>query len=242
MSLSLQKKQDNSTKMVIAEDLKLVRLKKHIWIHISYTDLEGFGRVPANGLLIDQADEAILIDTPWNNRQTQMLFDWVKNNLNAAITQVVVCHSHDDCIGGLEAAHNNQAVSYCLNKTQQIAKKAGKEIPLKTFTDMLSIRCGKLGLILKYLGPGHTIDNIVVWVPEEKLLFAGCLVRSTAYQTLGFTQEADLNSWPQTLKKIPKKFPTAEIVVPGHGPHGGLELISHTIKLCENFNKKEKTR
>lgn len=236
---SSPKNQEISKIITVSEDIELQRLKKDVWIHTTYTHLEGYGRVPANGLLVIDANEAVLIDTPWNDEQTGALFEWVKKNLNARITQVVVCHSHDDCMGGLAVMHQKHAVSYASDQTKQIAEKAGKEVPLKTFSNNLSIACGSKELKLKYLGAGHTIDNIVAWLPGEKILFGGCLIRSAVYRTLGFIGEADIESWPQTLKKIPKTFPEAEIVVPGHGPFGGLELISHTIKLCEDYINKE---
>lgn len=35
----------------------------------------------ANGLLVVDGETAALIDTPWKNGQTGVLWDWVKNHL-----------------------------------------------------------------------------------------------------------------------------------------------------------------
>lgn len=88
-------------------------------------------------------------------------------------------------------------------------------------------------LLCKYLGAGHTIDNIVVWIPEEKILFGGCMLKALRWKGLGFTDDADLNEWPKTLKKLIKEFPESRIVIPGHGDYGDLSLIQHTIGLFE---------
>ena len=39
-----------------------------------------------------------------------------------------------------------------------------------------------------------------------------------------------------------RKFPTAKIVIPGHGPYGGLELLSHTRELAAALPKVNESR
>ncbi len=82
-----------------------------------------------------------------------------------------------------------------------------------------------------YLGAAHSMDNIVVWIPSEQILFPACMVKSIGSKNLGNTTDGDLTAYPKTLAKLIKKFPSAKIVIPGHGKHGGLELIKHTIEL-----------
>jgi metallo-beta-lactamase class B len=84
---------------------------------------------------------------------------------------------------------------------------------------------------LAYFGAGHTIDNITAWIPEKKILFAGCMVKSRNAQNLGNTKEADLDQWPKILKKVREAYSEAKIVIPGHGLYGGTDLIDHTIEL-----------
>ena len=100
----------------------------------------------------------------------------------------------------------------------------------------MSLSCGDNRVELSFLGGGHTIDNIVAWIPAMKILFGGCLVKSLNARNLGNTKEADLMSYPATLKKVREKYSEAKIVIPGHGQPGGIELIDHTIKLCNNEN------
>jgi hypothetical protein len=47
--------------------------------------------------------------------------------------------------------------------------------------------------------------------------------------TKGNLADADLKAWPNTIKKVMAKFPSARIVIPGHGDAGGLELLQHTL-------------
>ena len=95
--------------------------------------MEGFGRVAANGLIIVYLDRAVMIDTPWTPEQTSVLLDWVDNQLKARVTEVVVSHSHVDCLGGLPEVHRRGIRSIGLDKTRELALAAGAEPPEQSF-------------------------------------------------------------------------------------------------------------
>jgi hypothetical protein len=80
--------------------------------------------------------------------------------------------------------------------------------------------------------PVTIASNIVAWLPMEKILFGGCLVKSLDSNSLGNTKDGDLAAYPATLRKVEAAYPRARIVVPGHGACGGPELIEHTLQLC----------
>ncbi len=220
-------------KIKISNDLELIKLKNGIFIHVSYINMPQYGRVPANGLLIIDKKEALILDTPWNNQLTEQLFNWVKNNYKAEIKYVVINHFHEDNMGGLETAHKKGAVSYSLDITKEILKKNNKVLPIKTFKNELKLKSGKINIIAFYPGAGHTVDNIVIWLPEQKILFGGCLIKSLSSRNLGNTEDADIKEWPKTVEKVLEKYSSAEIVIPGHGEPGGIELLKHTIELCK---------
>lgn len=225
-------------KVSVSKDIELQQLAENVWLHITYIEYPRYGRIPANGLIVIDGTSAAMIDTPWNDEQTGMLFDWVENTLNATIKHVIVGHSHEDCMGGLAEAHQRGATSYALDLTQEKAKAGGLPVPQKLFSESLTVMVGDTKLLLKYFGGGHTIDNIVTWLPDSKILFGGCLIKAMNANNLGNTQEADVEHWPGTVQKVMDAFPEAEIVVPGHGPYGGTELLSHTIALCNTHVSK----
>jgi metallo-beta-lactamase class B len=215
----------------INRDLVVVRIANNIWQHISYQEMENYGRVPANGLIVVDGKDAALIDTPWTNELTTALCNWVTDSLKAKIDAVVLTHSHNDCMGGLEAAHRLGAASYAHEKTILFAQKQNKPVPQTAFADSLNLTIGGKQLSLFYVGAGHTADNIVVWLPADSVLFGGCLVKSAEAKNLGYTGEADLVQWPKTIEALLKKFPQARLIVSGHGRPGGLELLRHTLDL-----------
>ena len=150
--------------------------------------------------------------------------------MRVSIEGVIATHWHVDCMGGLEAVHEAGIKSYAYKLTAEICKKENLPIPQITFQDSLIIGSNN-ELLLKYLGPGHTEDNIVVYIPSEKILFAGCMAKTLSWNSLGFTGDANIPEWPETLKKVINTFPEAKIVIPGHGESGGLDIIKHTLTL-----------
>ena len=117
--------------------------------------------------------------------------------------------------------------------TQEIAEAKDLPVPDIGFQDSLALVLGDKKVYCYYLGAGHTTDNIVVWMPADNILFAGCMVKTLAARGLGYTGDADLEQWPFTLKKLLNKFPARAFVVPGHGPSGDMALVRHTIELLE---------
>lgn len=82
-----------------------------------------------------------------------------------------------------------------------------------------------------YPGPGHTEDNIVVWIPSDHVLFGGCLVKALENVSLGNVADANTEKWASSIQNLQIRYPNANIVVPGHGRIGSTDLLLHTIKL-----------
>jgi metallo-beta-lactamase class B len=218
------------------EDLRIYPVVPGVWRHVSFKVMPEYGRVPANGLIVVGTDSGALIDTPWTDDQTGMLFDWAKRELGTTIGHVVATHSHDDCMGGLAEAHRRGATSYAFELTAEFAERDRNPVPRKTFTEKLRISLGSVDLELRYFGGGHTRDNIVVWIPQRKMLFGGCLVKRKG-GSAGYTAEADLTAWPDTIRDVLATFPEATVVVPGHGPPGTVEYLQYTLILAEGLER-----
>ncbi len=216
----------------VSEDIVLHPIAEGVWVHTTYFDVPGSGRCPANGLVVIDGEEALLVDLPWTDEQTGVLCDWIAENHGAAVKVVVPTHFHQDCMGGLAEAHRRGATSWASDKTVALARQKGLPVPRLPFRVRAALRCGSTVAYATTHGPGHSIDNIVVWLPKQKILFGGCLVKSLDAESLGNTQDGDLQAYPTTLQRVRAAYPQAKIVVPGHGQWGGPELIDYTLKLC----------
>jgi metallo-beta-lactamase class B len=220
--------------VILSEDVILVKIAENAYMHVSYINSERWGRIGANGVLLINQGKAMLVDTPWNNRQTATLYNWVKDSMQLELTTFVPGHWHVDCMGGLEFLQQQGVESYANEQTIKIAQNEGLPLPDNGFTDSIEILLGNEKVKCFYLGAAHSTDNIVVYVPQKKLLFAGCMVKSLNARNLGNTTDGDLKEYPKTLQKVLNKFPDAKVVVPGHGKWGGKDMIEHTIKLANN--------
>lgn len=221
----------SDTRVELARDLFLEPLAPGVWRHVSSKEVEGWGLVAANGLVVVSDGEAALVDTPWTGAQVRLIAAWLESAQGARLTIVVPTHFHEDCLGGLAEAHELGASSYASRKTIELAAKAGHVVPENGFEKRLDLSVGLSVLTLEEAGAGHTVDNIVVWIPQQHVLFGGCLVKSSESTTKGYLADADLDAWPRTMDEVAKRFADAKIVVPGHGAPGGLELLAHTKAL-----------
>ncbi|PXV63047.1 metallo-beta-lactamase class B [Dysgonomonas alginatilytica] len=217
----------------ISDDIDLIKLSDNAYLHISYLQTKSWGKVGANGLLLVKNGEALMIDTPWNDEQTEELTSWIKDSLHATITAIIPTHWHEDCMGGLRYLQSEDVKSYAGQRTINIAKEKNLPVPQYGFTDSLSINFQNIPVECYYFGGGHTIDLIEVWLPTEDILFAGDVLKDIKSKSLGNIADADIKAWPITVKRIAKRFPKAKTVIPGHGNIGGADLIEHTLKLLE---------
>ncbi len=57
--------------------------------------------------------------------------------------------------------------------------------PTETFDQAITLDLGNRRVELRHLGRGHTSGDIVVWLPDERILFAGDLVEARAAPYMG---------------------------------------------------------
>ncbi len=90
-----------------------------------------------------------------------------------------------------------------------------------------------------YGGQGHSPDNIVIWFDKEKILYGGCLVKSTEAQDLGNLSDANVKAWAATIKKIQEKFKYSNYIIPGHLDWQSKEALTHTLNLIQQYEDKK---
>lgn len=227
----------NSEKIEISEDIQLVRLKDSVFVHISWENSEQFGRFPSNGLVIIKNSQAIIIDTPFDNKKTERLVNFLRDSMQVEVKKLIIGHYHSDCLGGLDFINRNGIESLANILTVEKCIELNLPIPTVSFKDKMNITFNELSIECSYFGAGHTIDNITVWIPEYQILFGGCLVKSMNSKTLGNLQDALVDQWGGTIQEIIDTYKHIEIVVPGHGKFGSDELLKHTLKLVEDYEQ-----
>lgn len=215
----------------VTDSITLTQVSPHTWVHTSLADIGSFGSVYSNGLVVISKGEALLLDTPVTDAQTESLVRFISDSMRAEVTQFMPNHWHDDCMGGLGYLQSQGIVSYANRMTVAEAEKHGLPVPDHGFAKSLTLKVGDIKVVCRYEGGGHTPDNTVAWIPSEKVLFGGCLVKDAKATWIGNTSDADMAAWPGTMKRVCKRYKKASVVVPGHGPWGGTELLTHTLEL-----------
>ncbi len=185
-------------------------------------------------MLVINENKGVVFDTPTDDKSSLEFINFVTNELKSEIIGLIPTHFHKDCVGGIAEFENHNIPTYASNQTIKLLKKNSQKLskPIKTFDKNLILDIGNKKVYAKYFGEGHTKDNIVGYFPDDDAVFGGCLIKEIDANK-GNIEDASIKVWSATVEKIKLKYPSAKIMIPGHGKSGGVELFDYTIKLFE---------
>lgn len=167
----------------------------------------------------------VVIDTLLFPQETSELVDLVRRKAENEVCYVINTHSHSDHLYGAYLFGGAEVISHEL--CRQALQKHGEEyldeskdripelaevqlrLPSVTFNEELTLRLGNKTLRLMHT-PGTTPDSIVVYVKEDKVLFAGDTVMPVPYIVDG-----DRLELRESLRAISKLI--LDNIVQGHG-------------------------
>jgi glyoxylase-like metal-dependent hydrolase (beta-lactamase superfamily II) len=180
-------------------------------------------------------DEGVLvIDTRVSHRQADEILADLRSLTSLPATIVINTHGHSDhCFGNRRfrpaPIWGHERCVTMIERTGEKQRKALAAIspdlapelaevvidpPDQTFADTatVAIEPGGRAVELRYLGRGHTDNDIVITVPDANVLFAGDLFENDATPYFGDGFPMD---WPATAERLVDL--AAGTVVPGHG-------------------------
>lgn len=214
--------------------INTTKVDSNIYLYTSYGDAGNYKNVDANAVVVVSGNEAMLFDTPWDSVQAEQLITWITDSLHKKITLSVITHAHADRIGSIATMHRHGIPTYSHYLTAQEAVKRDYPGPLHVFyNDDTTFRCGNIEVVASYPGAGHTIDNIVLYIPSKKFLYGGCFIKSGFSTDIGNIEDADVAAWPESLAKMKNRFKKTGInmVIPGHGSWQSDNAIENTRRL-----------
>lgn len=220
--------------IAIGDNLTVTRLSDNVYLHVSRKELPGIGLYPSNGLLVVAPGGAILVDTAWTNEQTRQLIQWTESTLQTKVRELIITHSHDDRMGGIDAAIAHGITTRAFVHTGELAAKQGLTAPQKLFGPQAAFDLYGERVEVFFPGAAHSPDNVVVWFERSKTLVGGCMVRAAAATDIGNAASADPVAWKTSIVNVIERYPTVERVIPGHGEPGGRELLLHTAELLQS--------
>ncbi|GAA0707116.1 MBL fold metallo-hydrolase [Dactylosporangium roseum] len=194
--------------------------------------------VSNSGVLL-QPDRVTLVDTVATVRRAQRLRETLARLTTAQPRLVVNTHFHGDHTFGnsVLAGPDAVVVTHELARSDIIHAGLGLtgmwpdvewgDITLRppdlTYRDTLTLHLGDRRVDLIHVGPAHTTGDTVVWLPRERVLFAGDVLTS------GCTPFVLMGSVSGTLRAIDRlRALRPRVVVGGHGPVCGPEVLDET--------------
>jgi metallo-beta-lactamase class B len=213
--------------------IKTTHLTGDIYVCTSYGILGDGSVFPANDMYIVTKNGIILVDTPWGEAETCQLMDTLWSRYHKKILLCISTHFHEDRVGGVDVLKKKGIKTYSSLLTQQLAKQRGEKQPEYAFTNDTTFNVDNVILRAYYPGAGHTKDNIVIWLPQSKVLFGGCLIKSLDATDIGNLADANLSAWPSSIANVKANFKGIKYVIPGHqGWQGDTSMFGHTVKLA----------
>ncbi|UGQ11786.1 MBL fold metallo-hydrolase [Yinghuangia sp. ASG 101] len=196
-----------------------------------------------NAGIVRDGSSAALVDTAATVARARALRTAVER-LTAAPPEVLVnTHHHGDHFFGNQVfAPRSLVVAHELARVEMAQAGLGLTamwpdvdwgeidltLPVLTFRDRITLHTGALRLELMHVGPAHTTNDVVVWVPERRVLFSGDVLLS------GATPYCLMGSIEGSLRAVERlRGLGATTIVPGHGPIGGPELLDATRDYLE---------
>lgn len=176
----------------------------------------------------------VVIDALGSPELARELIAEVRRRTGKAVTHVILTHYHADHIYGLQEFKRAGAriiaqragLEYLNSDTAQSRLEASRKelapwidadtrlVPADEWIDgPRELVVGGVRLLLQPVGPAHTPEDLVVFLPAEKVLFAGDIVFRGRLPYVG---QADSRHWIAALNTV-LAF-DAKAVVPGHGP------------------------
>lgn len=213
-------------------DLKISHLTGDYYIFTTYRPING-NPFPSNGMYCLTENGVILFDTPWDTTQFQPLLDSITRRHNRKVLLCVATHYHDDRTAGLEYFKSKGIATFSSKQTFDLCKQHNEKQAEYFFTRDTTFTLGNHSFQTHYAGEGHTKDNIVIWCNDARILYGGCLVKSTENNGLGNIADANLKEWPTTIKNVLKKYPEPAYVIPGHFSWASNKSLQHTLKLLK---------
>lgn len=185
--------------------------------------LEGGG---GNTGVIVGTNGVIIVDAKTTPAAGKMILDEVAKITPKPITHVILTHSDGDHVNGLAAFPAGLTIIAQENdkKEQEAALKAGgrgappaDHLPTQVTTkEKETMTLDGVKFELYHWVPAHTSGDLIVYLPQEKIVFTGDIVATNRVDPIIHPEKnGNSEGWIKTMQGIVKL--NADQFVPGHG-------------------------
>lgn len=170
----------------------------------------------------------LVVDTGSSPEQGAEIRRAAERTAGVPVVAVLATHWHYDHLFGLAAftdvpsyAHDSVPARLGTPACREAASGLGVEPsaltpPTQTFSLARVIDVGGRRVEAVHFGRGHTDGDVVVVVPDARLIFTGDLLESAGPPDFG--DDSHLREWPSAVDGILGLVAEDTVLVPGHGP------------------------
>jgi len=194
----------------------------------AYVQPDGGWMVNNCGVVVDGSGTAVLVDTTSTERRNRAVLAEVAKVSQSGPKAVVNTHHHPDHTygngflppGTLVIGHEKcreEVLVAGLEATKVITAPDYGDLTLRppelTFSDRLTLHLSDFPVELRHAGRAHTSNDVLVWLPEQRALFAGDLAFAGGQP---FLLEGSVAGFRSAIAQMRALAP--EVLAPGHGP------------------------
>jgi len=210
-------------------EARVVELGDGIFAWLPGDDLD------ANSGFIITDDGVVVIDSLAAPGLARQVLAEVRRVTDKPVRYVVNTHHHGDHVLGngvftsasiiahykcrqiMAEAWHHYARRWAFLKPEFAQELAEAEVclPNVTFSDRFTLHAGSRRLEFMHAGFGHTVDDIVIYLPQDKVLFAADLLFNRVWPHM---RDSNSQGWIECIDRLLPLDATS--VVPGHGPVG----------------------
>ncbi len=223
-----------------AQEIQLepARLSAHCWFFQGEAGVASFANkgFMSNAGFVVTGDGVVVFDALGTPALGRAMVAAIRKVTSEPIRRIVISHYHADHIYGLQAlkaggveiwAHAKARQYFASGQAEQ--RLAQRRMELAPWVDESTrvvlpdrwlesdgdFRMGALTFRLIYSGGAHSPEDMLMYVVEDRVLFAGDLIFA---ERVPFVGNADSRGWLLALGKTLALTPRPVVVVPGHGP------------------------
>jgi cyclase len=188
----------------------------------------------SNAGIIVGDDGVMVIDTLTAPLHAKNFIAAIRKVTDKPFRHVINTHHHSDHVNGNQYFMPAEIVAHPYCREEVLKMVAGPALwpkregwadgteprqivpPVTTFDTRMTYHYGRTVVELIFMGPAHTYGDIVAYLPQHRILFAGDIA---FYYVAPFAQNAHVSKWLETIDRIMAM--DVQTIVPGHGPIGG---------------------